>query len=100
METHWNITCPKCRVTLVVDRITGALLEVREPLVPQSSGDRFHDALDKVRHGREEAEEKFNQSREAEKNRSKTLEELFEKSFEQVKKEGPITRDPRNIDLD
>jgi len=100
MENHFKIECPKCKVVVIVDRITGEVLETREPLVAESTGDRFGDALKKVKIDRQEAEEKFRQAREAEKNRKQDLDQLFRKSMEQAKKEGPPEKPIRNIDLD
>lgn len=100
MENYFKIQCPKCQVTILVDRITGEIIETREPLIPESTGDRFKDALKKVKTSPQAAEEKFNQSREDEKNKQNKLDDLFRKSLEQVKREGPIQKQIRNIDLD
>ena len=54
----------------------------------------------KIQAAPQAAEEKFNQSREDEKHKQKNLDNLFRKSMEQVKKEGPIKKQIRNIDLD
>ena len=100
MENHFEIKCPKCKVTLIVDRITGKLLETREPLVAESTGDRFQDALKKVKVSPFDAEKIFEKSKEAEKHKQKDLDDLFKKSLDQAKKEGPAGKQLRDIDLE
>ena len=100
MENYFKIECPKCRVTILIDRITGEIIETREPLIQESTGDRFKDALKKIQASPRESEEKFVKSQEEEKNKQKNLDDLFRKSMEQVKKEGPIKKQIRNIALD
>ncbi|MBN1594889.1 hypothetical protein JW933_03080 [candidate division FCPU426 bacterium] len=100
MENAFIIKCPKCGIEVLVDRITGEVIETREPLVSESTGDRFSDALKKVKSSPREAEEKFEKSKAAEKNKSKELDALFKKSLEQAKKEGPIGKQMRDIDFE
>lgn len=100
MDNTLTIQCPTCHVVLLVDRITGEVLEVRKPLVAESSGDRFADALKKIKNSAQETEDKFQKSREAEKNKHKDLDALFEKSLEQAKKEDPSAKPLRGIDLE
>jgi septal ring factor EnvC (AmiA/AmiB activator) len=99
---HLKVTCPKCKTVLIVDRITGEILDVREELIAETerTGDRFQDALKKIKLDHDDAEEKFIKSREAEKNKHKTLDDLFNKSLDQVKKEGPVEKHIKNIDLE
>jgi predicted nucleotide-binding protein (sugar kinase/HSP70/actin superfamily) len=100
MDNTLTIKCPKCHDVLIVDRITGEILEVRSPLVENSSGDRFADAFKKVKSSAQEAEDKFQRSKEAEKNKKRDLDALFEKSLEQAKKEDPGAKPLRGIDLE
>lgn len=100
MDTFFKIECPKCKNILIINRITGKLLEVREPLLAETTGDRFEDALKKIKLTAQETEEKFAHSREAEKNKQKELDDLFQKSLEQAKKEKPDVKPLRDIDLE
>lgn len=100
MDNTLTVKCPTCHDILIIDRITGEILEVRKPLVAESSGDRFADALKKVKNSSQEAEDQFQKSREAEKNKKKNLDALFEKSLEQAKKEDPKSKPLRGIDLE
>lgn len=100
MDTHLEIKCPDCGTILIVDRITGKILETRKPLVENSTGDRFNDSFEKVKKGTAEAEALFQKSMEAEKNKKKDLDELFNKSLDQVKKDGPVGPQKNFLDMD
>jgi uncharacterized Zn finger protein (UPF0148 family) len=100
MDNTLTVKCPTCHDLLIIDRLTGEILEVRKPLVAESSGDRFADALKKIKSSAQETEDKFQKSREAEKNKKKDLDALFEKSLEQAKKEDPTAKPLRGIDLE
>jgi hypothetical protein len=100
MENAFEIKCPKCDVILVVDRITGEIIDTREPIIAESTGDRFNDAMKKVKNSPHEAEAMFQKSKEAEKNKQKDLDDLFNKSLEQAKKEGPVKKQLRDIDFE
>ncbi len=99
MDNTLSIKCPKCKDILIVNRITGELIEVRSPLLEESTGDRFEDALKKIKMNAREAEEKFQKAKEAEKNKKQDLDALFEKSLEQAKKDDPASKPIREIDL-
>lgn len=98
MDTVLQIACPKCQAVLIVDRVTGKVLEVREPLVAESSGDRFTDAMQKVKHDRAEAEAKFRQAQSEQKTKAQALDQLFQKSLEQAKKDDPAQPPTKDID--
>lgn len=98
MSSFLEVKCPECDHILIIDRITGKVVEVRKPLLKHGSGDRFKDSLDKVKQGTKEAEELFNKSVAAEKTKSKDLNDLFEKSLDQVKQQGPITPEKNILD--
>lgn len=100
MDNTLSIKCPKCHDILIVDRITGEILEVRTPLVEESTGDRFADALKKIKSSAQETEEKFQKSKAAEKNKKRDLDALFEKSLKQAKKDDPTAKPIRGIDLE
>ena len=53
MDKELKITCPDCGVILVVDRISGKVIEARKPIGEQSTGDRFTDAFTKVKKDKE-----------------------------------------------
>jgi hypothetical protein len=100
MDAYIKVTCPKCQVVLLVDRFSGEVIETRDALIADTTGDRFQDAMQKVKRSAQENEQKFEQSKHAEKNRKQELENLFKKSLDQVKKEGPVEKGIKDIDLD
>ena len=100
MENYLKVECPKCKTILIIDRVTGKLIETREPLIKESTGDRFQDAIKKAQSSSKDVEDKFNKSKEAEKHKLQDLDNLFKKSLEEIKKEGPIKKEIRDIDLD
>ncbi len=100
MDNVFKVKCPKCDVILIIDRITGEIIDTREPIIAESTGDRFKDALKKVKLSSQEAEEKFQKSKKTEKNKHKDLDALFNKSLGQAKKEGPVKKQLRDIDFE
>ncbi len=100
MDEFLKITCPCCDTILVIDRIKGNIVETREPIVDESSGDRFEDAFEKVRHAKEAAEAKFTEAQQKERERKAKLESLFNDGLKRAKDEGEITRPHRDFDLD
>jgi len=94
-----NITCPCCKTILVVNKDNGKILEQRKPLVEESSGDRFIDAL-KAQKGRSKKltglfSDSLSNVSKSEKERQK----LFEDSLKKARKEK-IDKPLKDIDLD
>lgn len=94
-----SVTCPECDSILIVDRKSGEVLEVRKPLVEESSGDRFEDARKRVLEVNERAEKAFKAAQEREKGKLDRLEALFKEKKEELK-DKPIERPDRPFDLD
>jgi Zn-finger nucleic acid-binding protein len=94
-----SVICPDCGNILIVNRKTGKILEVRRPLVEDSTGDRFDDAFKKAKRAEEEAERKFEEARQKEKDKMSRLDKIFKDEMERVKDE-PIEKPLRDIDLD
>ncbi len=91
----FEIKCPCCNTILVIDRIDGKIVEERKPILEQSTGDRFKDALIKSRQQKATVERKYKESEEAHKKRSESLKNIFDKSLKKVKencdKSKPLT---------
>lgn len=98
METL-NVKCPDCNTILVVDRKTGEVLEVRKPILENSTGDRFEDARLKVKDSTARAERLFEEARQKEKDKMARLNALFDEKKAELK-DKPITRPDRPIDQD
>ncbi|GAB4318035.1 MAG: hypothetical protein Kow0059_11290 [Candidatus Sumerlaeia bacterium] len=94
-----KVTCPDCGVELVVNKKTGKVLEVRRPLIEDSTGDRFQDAVIKMRRADEEMERKFQEARRREAEKMKKLDQIFKESLKDAEKED-LEKPLRDIDLE
>ena len=81
---YFEIKCPCCNTILVIDRIDGKVIEERRPILEQSSGDRFKDALIKSKQQKVTIEKKFKESEKAHKKRSESLQNIFNDSLKKV----------------
>ena len=95
MEKELRITCPCCRSILIVDRISGEILETRKPLVEQSSGDRLKDAFLKQQKDKEKRDSLFSNIKDIQEKKKKLAEELFNASLDDAKKDRD--QKPRSI---
>ena len=97
---HFEIKCPCCDTILVIERINGKIVEVKKPIIEQSTGDRFKDALIKTKQHKVTVEKKFKESEEAHKKRSESLENIFNKSLKKVKESDDKSKplNPFNYD--
>jgi non-homologous end joining protein Ku len=95
-----EIKCPCCQTILVIDRIDGKVIEERKPVLQQSTGDRFKDALIKSKNQKIETEKKFKEAAEANKTRSKSLEDMFKKSLKEVSKSDDKSKPISPFDFD
>ncbi len=100
-DEFFEIACPECKTVLIVRRKDGKLMEVRKPILEDSSGDRFEDAWRKVKGSQSEIEKKVEAAKERERSKMDRLNQLFKEGLEQAQKEGPIVKKPdREMDLD
>lgn len=98
METL-SVKCPDCKNILIVDKKTGQVVEVRRPIVEDSTGDRFEDARQRVMTQKERAEKLFEEAREKEKNKFDRLESLFKEKAAEYK-DKPIEKPENPFDRD
>jgi len=91
-----SITCPGCHTIIIIEKKTGKVIEVREPILEKSTGDRFQDAFQKVKESAERAEAKFKDADEKRKERLKNLDQIFKESIKKVQEEGEITEKPKS----
>jgi hypothetical protein len=99
-EVTFEIRCPGCNLILIVDRVTGKVLEQRKPLVEDSTGDRFKDAFLRVEKLGERVESKVAQVKEREKTKMDRLNKLFDQSMKKKIEEGDTGPPSRPMDLD
>ena len=88
MDDFYQITCPCCNTILVVERRTGKVVEERRPILEQSTGDRYQDALKKVRERGSIAEEKFKKFQAERSTKAAKLDSLFKDTVKKVKESG------------
>ena len=97
----YKITCPCCDSILVINKVTGEILEHRKPLVENPSGDRFADALRAQKEHSEKAKTLFDESLSDLKSKETERQNLFEESLKKTREEGIDDYKPiRDIDLD
>ncbi|MEO8376555.1 MAG: hypothetical protein ABI579_02705 [Candidatus Sumerlaeota bacterium] len=98
METL-KVTCPDCKNVLLVDKKTGQVIEVRRPILDDSTGDRFEDARLKVLDSNNRAEKLFQEAKQKEKDKFAKLDAIFKEKREEFK-DQPIEKPERPIDFD
>jgi hypothetical protein len=97
----FNITCPECDTILVINRDTGDIVEVRKPLVEDSSGDRFTDALRAHKEHTEKLGSIFKDSISDVSRQEEERRKVFKESLEKAREEGVDDyKELRDIDLD
>ena len=85
MNDTIEIKCPCCTTILLVERRTGKILEERRPILDQTTGDRYRDAMLKVKGRAAGAEEKFRQLQKERQNKEDKLDAMFKESLKRVK---------------
>src|SRR3990170_1483915 len=91
MDKELKFTCPDCGIILTVDRITGKIVESRKPIIEESTGDRFADALFKVKKNKEKlSATKFDDLKREQEKKKKLSEEIFKTSMEEAKKNKDV----------
>lgn len=101
-EPVFEIKCPGCNLILIVDRVTGKVIEQRKPLVEEgeSTGNRFEDAVLRVKKTGERVEGKVAQFKEREKSKMDRLNKLFDASIKKKIEEGDVGRPDSPLDMD
>lgn len=95
-----EVACPDCKTIIIVRKRDGKVMEVRRPIVEDSSGDRFEDARRKVAGMKDATMKKVEEVKAREKNKMERLNALFKEGLDRAKEEGPITKPHNPMDLD
>jgi ribosomal protein RSM22 (predicted rRNA methylase) len=98
MDETIKIKCPCCESVLVIRRRDGKLLETREPILKESTGDRFEDAFEKVRGRSKEVENKVAEAKRKEQERLKGADDFFKQALERAKKSDDELHNPMDFD--
>ena len=83
-----RITCPCCTAALAIDRASGEILSAERPKT--DVGKTFEDAMSAVRTGGQRREDAFLKAFE----RTKNLDDLLSKKFEEAKKKAAEDETP------
>jgi hypothetical protein len=97
LRTEFEVTCPCCRSTLVIDEGLHRVVRHVEP--ERVDKPELHDAERILADEKARREALFEQSVLAERNRGDALSKRFEDALKQAKAE-PITKPTRDFDLD
>jgi hypothetical protein len=97
LKTEYEVTCPCCRATLVIDAGLKRVVRHIEPERPDRPKlDEAHRILAEEKARRESL---FDQSVQSEKTRGDALAKRFEEALKQAREE-PISKPARDFDLD
>lgn len=95
--TNFEITCPCCEATLIVDRLSGEVLLHKEK--PGKSGKSLEQMVSDLAASKSEMEKKFEKGLESQRDRSRILEEKFREAMKRAEKD-PDKRVINPMDLD
>ncbi len=95
--TNFEITCPCCEATIVVDRLNGEVLlhKVKEKRGPGGSLDAMVAGLETQK---SEAAKRFDREMESQKDRARILEERFKEAVERAEKADDKYVNPMDMD--
>lgn len=97
LRTEFEVTCPCCQSTLVIDQGLQRVVRHVEPERPDKP--KLDDAARILAEEKARRESLFEQSVQAEKTRGDALSARFEEALKQARKE-PVTKPTRDFDLD
>jgi hypothetical protein len=94
---NFEITCPCCEATLVIDRISGEVLlhKVKERRGPGGSLDAMVAGLETQK---SEAAKRFDRELDSQKDRARILEERFKEALERAEKSDEKYINPMDMD--
>lgn len=96
MSKNFEVVCPDCEATIVVDRLTG------EVLLHKAKEKRVSGSLESMVAGLEsqksEAARRFEKQLESQKDRSRILEEKFREALERAEKSDEKHVNPMDLD--
>ncbi len=97
LDTEFDVTCPCCRSTLVIDH--GLKRVVRHVEVERADKPKLDDAHDILAQEQARREALFEKSVASERTRGDALSKRFEDALKQAQDE-PLTKPTRDFDLD
>ena len=97
LKTEYEVTCPCCRSTLVID--AGLKRVVRHVEPERTDKPKLDEAHRILAEEKARRESRFDQSVQSEKTRGDALSKRFEEALKQAREE-PVTKPSREFDLD
>jgi uncharacterized Zn finger protein (UPF0148 family) len=96
MSKNFEITCPDCEATIVIDRLTGEVLlhKAKE----RKSSLSLEAMVSNLETQKSEAAKKFDKQIESQKDRARILEEKFREALERADKSDEKFVNPMDID--
>ncbi|HVR39784.1 MAG TPA: 2-nitropropane dioxygenase [Thermoanaerobaculia bacterium] len=97
MAKNFEITCPGCDATIVVDRITGEVLlhKMKEKRGP---GGSLESMVANLESQKSEASKRFDKNLESQKDRARILEEKFKEALQRAEKDDTPPVNPFDLD--
>lgn len=97
MAKNFEITCPCCEATIVIDRVSGEVLlhQAKERRGPGGSLEAMVKGLEAQK---SEAAKRFDKQIESQKDRARILEEKFREALERAEKSDEKWVNPMDVD--
>jgi len=85
VDENIKITCPCCDTVLIIRRRDGKLLETRKPILEDSTGPPYEDAVLKVKGRSKEVLAKVEEAKKREAERLKGADDFFKQALQRAK---------------
>lgn len=97
MAKNFDITCPCCEATIVVDRLNGEVL-LHKPKESRGPGGSLESMVAGLESQKSEAARRFERQLESQKDRARILEERFKEALERAEKSDEKFVNPFDMD--
>jgi uncharacterized protein YPO0396 len=96
MSTNFEITCPCCEATIVIDRVNGEVLLHKAKDTKQSTS--LEAMVSNLETQKSEAAKRFDKQLESQKDRARILEEKFKEAMKRADKSDKPHINPMDLD--
>ncbi|MGZ7031883.1 MAG: 2-nitropropane dioxygenase [Thermoanaerobaculia bacterium] len=96
MANNFEITCPCCEATIVIDRVNGEVLLHKPKDTKQSTS--LEAMVSNLETQKSEAAKRFDKNLESQKDRSRILEEKFKEAMKRADKSDKPLINPMDLD--
>lgn len=96
MAENFEVLCPCCETTLVIDRVSGEILLSREKERKNTS--TIESMFSQLETRKQEAAKKFEKNMESEKDRARLLDEKFKEAMARADKSDKRPVNPMDLD--